>query len=557
MIVNKSMFPVQTGFGVISKMQDKFATLQMQLGTGDKASKLSEMGRDLPLSLSVRSRLGSIEGFSANIDTVNLRLSFLDKTMTRFDKMEGEARNAAIPGQYGTGGINMATLPSLSAARFDEIVTMLNEDVAGRYLFGGKNTDKPPLLTTDALLNGEGGKSGYTEVVRQRRIADGVDDGVVAASPGPPVIAPLAPGRLTIDGTTPGTVTLGEDGTAAHPFGFKLSTISTTAASTAVAITTPATVPKTFGIAFTGQPASGDNINVGLKLPDGTETQVKLTATSEVPPPPGTFLIDATPDQTAANYQTALGQALERTAKTDLRAASAFAAANDFFHEDGTAWVPTTSVPGGKPDGLAPNSTNFVQWYTGSQAPAGQSARQSVSAAIDDASRVNYGMQANESGFLGLIRSQAALAISTYPSEAEVRGDLESTRLAAMAQPEGPLRSSALAAYEGKVQASYRLSTGFFDGMATRQQSELSEGQNSEAGSIEIITMDIGIAMKSLENATDRHKTYKSQLDNLLSDVETVSKEDVAMEILALQTRLQASYQTTSMVAKLSLVNFI
>ena len=31
MIVNKSMFPLQTGFGVISKMQDRFATLQMQL----------------------------------------------------------------------------------------------------------------------------------------------------------------------------------------------------------------------------------------------------------------------------------------------------------------------------------------------------------------------------------------------------------------------------------------------------------------------------------------------------------------------------------------------
>ena len=148
MIVNKSMYPLQTSFGVISKMQDKFATLQMQLGTGEKSSTLAGMGRDLPLSLSVRSRLDKIEGYSANIETVNLRLSFLDKTLTRFDKLEGEARNAAIQGQYGTGGINMATLPGLSKARFDEIVTMLNEDVAGRYLFGGTATDKAPLPDT-------------------------------------------------------------------------------------------------------------------------------------------------------------------------------------------------------------------------------------------------------------------------------------------------------------------------------------------------------------------------------------------------------------------------
>lgn len=57
MIVNKSMYPLKTGFGVIAKMQDQFATLQMQMGTGEKASTLAGMGRDLPLSLSVRSRL--------------------------------------------------------------------------------------------------------------------------------------------------------------------------------------------------------------------------------------------------------------------------------------------------------------------------------------------------------------------------------------------------------------------------------------------------------------------------------------------------------------------
>ncbi|SEP99094.1 Flagellin FlgL [Devosia sp. YR412] len=541
MIVNKSMFPLQTSFGVISKMQDKFATLQMQLGTGEKASKLSEMGSDLPMSLSVRSRLSAIEGFSGNIDTVNLRLSFLDKTMTRFDKMEGEARNAAIPGQYGTGGINMATLPSLSAARFDEIVTMLNEDVAGRYLFGGSVTDKPPLLDADTLLNGAGGKGGYNQVVDLRRSADGVNP-----------TAPDVAGRLNFAaGVDP--VTLQEDG--AHPFGFKLSTVSSTAATTAVTVTQPGTTaPRNISVDFIANPASGDSISIGLTLPDGTETQVKLTATTETPAPTGSYTIGATPADTALNFQTALGASLGRTGQTDLRAASAFAAANDFFHEDGVPQIPVTAPGDTKPTSLGSGAASIVQWYSGSDNP---NPRQSVSTAVDDSSRVNYGMQANESGFLRLIRSQAALAVSTYPSEEQVKADLEPVRVAAMAQPEGPLRTAALADYDKQVQEKYRLSTGFFDGMASRQQSELSESHNSEKGSIEIVTMDIGLAQKSLENATTRHTNYKAQLENLLSDIETVSKEDVAMEILALQTRLQASYQTTSMVSKLSLVNFI
>ena len=43
--------------------------------------------------------------------------------------------------------------------------------------------------------------------------------------------------------------------------------------------------------------------------------------------------------------------------------------------------------------------------------------------------------------------------------------------------------------------------------------------------------------------------SYKAQLDGMLEDIETVPKEDVAMEILALQTRLQASYQATSLIS--------
>ncbi|WDR03766.1 flagellin [Devosia algicola] len=87
--------------------------------------------------------------------------------------------------------------------------------------------------------------------------------------------------------------------------------------------------------------------------------------------------------------------------------------------------------------------------------------------------------------------------------------------------------------------------------------SELSESHNSEAGSIEIITMQMGVAHGALESASTRHSDYKSQLENLLSDTEGIDENKTAMSILALQTRLQASYQVTSMVSQLSLVNYL
>ncbi|MDB5612892.1 MAG: hypothetical protein JWQ22_545 [Devosia sp.] len=665
MIVNKSMFPVQTGFGVISKMQDKFATLQMQLGTGEKASKLSEMGRDLPLSLSVRSRLGSIEGFSANIDTVNLRLSFLDKTMTRLDKIEGEARNSAVQGQYGTNNINMATLPGLSYASLDELVTLLNSDVAGRYLFGGSNTDSAPLPETDVLLNGQGGKAGYNTVLGERKAADA----------GPSGMGRLMSSIGAIPNNT--TINLTEDGI--HPFGLKLSNVFSNAGSAvelgAVAASATA-VPQrgdTLTVKFSADPTQqmlpGQTITMGFVLPDGLETQLVMTAIApeDAPAAPGQFVVTNDPVANAASFQTALDSELKSVVDNEVGAASTFAAAKNFFNGPGepplrvsgdpatatsfkvatdadtimwykgqspavsagnlgrleisntavpvlpvltpptfthevklaqqapdsgdygfqisgisanTASMTTTppsgansavkvefsdtvlTVPGEKieftlkeppPSNVertvaltavngkagpgqftigangATTAKNFSNALdaamTGAAAAAEGNPRQSVTAQVDDSTRVNYGMQANESGFLSLVRTMAAMSVETYPPTTDPDQD--------------------------------KLNRSRFDAMAVRQQAAMSEAHNSEAGSIEIMTMELGVARGTLDNSAKRHTDYKAQLDNLLSDVETVSKEDVAMEILALQTRLQASYQTTSMVAKLSLVNFI
>ncbi len=650
MIVNKSMFPLQTGFGVISKMQDKFATLQMQLGTGVKAQTLSEMGRDLPVSLSVRSRLSTIAGYNASIDTVALRLSFFDNALTRFDKMEGEARNSAMQGQYGTGNINMATIPELSKARFDEIVTMLNSDIAGRYLFGGSVTDKAPLPTSNELLNGVGGRAGYQTVVTERKAADAGLSGL---------------GRLQtdIDALTPNVVTLAEDGV--HPFGFKLSTVSSTSGNVEVIQPEPGALPLgkqvtfTFGAAPDDQIQPNQTITLGFTLPDGTETQITLRATdaANATGAANEFVIGETEGETALAFQSALEATLSATADTELAAASTYAAAQNFFNGAGEPVLRVAGDPATSTSLRVATKTDTVMWYSGQspavsatgmgrlsasgagnvvslsenvpvspdhgfrisnagstsanaggvtstlsgdpatlsvtfgadaapgdrvtltltepggktrevtltavsgKAGAGQfslgatpgdtaanfqaaltrsvtqeaadaegNPRQSVNTTIEDSGRVNYGMQANESGYLRLIRTMAAMSVETYP---EVRNVTDPD--AADLKP-AKLR---------------------FDAMARRQQLELSEAHNTERGSIEIVTMELGVARASLQAASQRHTNYKTQLDNLLSDVETVSKEDVAMEIMALQTRLTASYQVTSMVSQLSLVNFL
>ena len=72
-----------------------------------------------------------------------------------------------------------------------------------------------------------------------------------------------------------------------------------------------------------------------------------------------------------------------------------------------------------------------------------------------------------------------------------------------------------------------------------------------------MLSVELGNAQANIASVGERQSGYQAQLGGLLEDIESVSKEEVAMEMLALQTRLQASYQATSLVASLSLVNYL
>jgi len=74
---------------------------------------------------------------------------------------------------------------------------------------------------------------------------------------------------------------------------------------------------------------------------------------------------------------------------------------------------------------------------------------------------------------------------------------------------------------------------------------------------VEDIETELASAQSTMAAATDRHKQTKATLADMLQQIEGVPPEQVAAKILALQTSLQASLQTTSLLHKMSLVNYI
>ena len=165
---------------------------------------------------------------------------------------------------------------------------------------------------------------------------------------------------------------------------------------------------------------------------------------------------------------------------------------------------------------LVNGSANTVAWYTGNSGPG--SALSSATAQIDTGITIQYGAQANESAIRSQLQSIAVYsAFTTSPT-----GTNSAAQIAALSQS-----------------------------IATNLTPQ--PGQQT----IEEIQSQFAAAQTVMTDTSARQAQSQTMLQNMVTNTETVSTQTVATEILALQTSLQASYQTTSMMSQLTLTKYL
>ncbi|WP_417582478.1 hypothetical protein [Pelagibacterium sp.] len=486
-IINKSLYPVSSTLSTITSMHKKLENLQLQLATGNRYNTLSEMGSDRVHDINLRGRLSRIEGYQSNILTVENRLSFYTNGLQRLDDIEGDARALAVPNAYGTDGINLTNARNQATNLLKETIDILNTDITGQFIFGGNKSDTKPVASFDEIMNGPNGFVRYT----QNRNSE--DMGTAAGNSG----------RLN-QALAGSTISLTEDGD--HDFGFKIASV--TATGTAISAASGPIDPafpdaeQEMTITAGSVAAVGDTVTVGVTFPHDRDTvrYFTFTATDTDPVPANGFAVGADADETAANLNAVIAGKLESLTKTDMRSSSTYAAADGFFNGIGEAQDPAASA-----------------WYRGQDS---NNPRQTVSANIDENTKTQYGVQANEKGFVELIKGLAVFSVSELsPLDAE--------------------------------------NAGRYDALVSIQRSRLSEDNNAQPGAIEVITMELGIASSTVNTVKERHSQYGAQLETMLAEIASAPREEVAMMLLTLQTQLQASYQATAMASQLTLVNFL
>jgi hypothetical protein len=358
-----------------------------------------------------------------------------------------------------------------------------------------------PADTAKHILDGEGARAGLRQVMNERLAAD---QGT----------GPNFRGRLLAPAAALSVVTLEEDGV--HPFGFKLASATTDFGAT---ITPDPGPPPSIEIDLGAvNPPEGGLVRVALTLPDGTTKEINLIATAEVPPPAGMFEIGATVDDTATNLAAALDSEIQQAAKVDLAAASAIQASDDFFAID--AGNPPQRVDGPPFDTATAmidgTAADTVFWYAGDA--AADDPRSTAIARIDETITVEYGARANENGLRQTVQNLAVFAAMTFSD----------------ADPDARARYFALAERVGTAL-------------------DQPEGVHSIAG----IQTEIAGASLSAGAAKERHADTQATLQGMIDDIENVSPEEVGVMLLALNTRLQATLQTTALLSQMTLLDYV
>ena len=165
---------------------------------------------------------------------------------------------------------------------------------------------------------------------------------------------------------------------------------------------------------------------------------------------------------------------------------------------------------------VAGTAANTVYWYTG-EAGTG-SARASATAHIDQSVTVQYGARAIEPAIRFQLQNIAAFAA---------------------------ISTSAASPYaSGQVSA-----------LSQRITSNLTPQPGQQT--IQEIQSNFATAQMTMKDAAARQTQTQGMLQNMVDQAENVPPDQVASLILSLQTSLQASYQTTSMLSQLSLVKYL
>lgn len=483
-------------------MRYELQDLQRQLASGRRSETYGGLGDQRVSSLTFRNQTGIADGYSSVIDLTAIRLKVMTQSTSELKTLTEKARSVMLQTRGTSGYPEITSAVQQIQAQFEQMITSLNNQHEGLYLYSGRTRDIKPVVDANTMMLGDGTNAGLRQVIDERRQAD---------------LGATGLGRMTT-ALVGATVTLSEDAVG-NPFGIKLVAGSAGGGMSNVTVTGPAGAPLAVDFAFTGQPLTGERLSVTVTLPDGKTTNLGFAVDTAGTADDTIFSLGATPAATAANLESAIISRLTSIGQGELRSASGLVAAQEFFSGSNTTPPPRVAGPPFNTSVAyaVPGARPTVIWYQGDD-DTSVAARDTQRSEVDSGTSVGLGARANEAAFRDSLVALGMFLADDYPpgfTSTQDRFDAASARAIQLFNSTG--------------------------------------GPNAilEANG------DFGLATAQVQAAKTRHQDRKEFLSGLLSEIESVKTEEVAVKLTSLQTQLEASYQITSRLSQLSLVNYL
>ncbi|MGU3329579.1 flagellin [Methylobacterium mesophilicum] len=519
-------------------LKNQLNDLSNQLSSGKVSQTYGGLGTGRSTALAAQATLSALDGYGAGITAAQTRTKLAVTSLTQVAKLGTDARTALNNGLQSIAA-NTTAGRSIALANLQTALDTLNQSAAGSYLFGGRDATTQPVLDADTILNGTTDSTtskkiaGLSDVILERVNAQ-VGSGKNGRLTQTPTPSPTNTATSVKIADEPNSATRGK-------FGFTLTGAPTVAGSGAItasftpaASTTPASASFTLGL--TAQPLVGDSVTFTLNMPDGTSTTLSLKATTSADTgSTSSFAIGSSLSETMNNLSATLNNALTGAASSTLAVKATADASTSFFTGSKNGGPLGTGV---MPQRIAYDASNSpvdyrdatpqdtVLWYQGENTynmtvnpPVPTPPLDTQSVQVSATGKVGTGARANDATIQKVLAGLATMAFAL------------------------PTASDA------NTSATYKAVVG--------KAGTLLSASDQTNPSVQDTVTQLSLASTRLSNASTTNTVTRTSLQNTLDGIEQAPTEEVVAKLLDVQNRLQASYQITSSLSKLSLVNYI
>lgn len=503
-------------FGTQSDIND----LTYQATTGIKARQYSGVASGSNLLVNLEQSLLRADTYRDNIATAKRRLQQQEQNTAQITDMATEFKKTLLSAANAENADDIP-LASLARSFFDQVASFLNQSQDERYIFGGTQTDRPPVASFDTI------RTNLRTEVSRGKVLDTTN---------------LAPEGMTINGNV---ATQGSPLRVAQVIDYFLQDSeynSLTGGKAAVPGQSPITPPYLTGATTTFNQA---NFNGQTGLGDlATNYHTAFTANApgagnyfdiQFVDGAGNVLGTVSPTNAAVNGQNLAGIATAIDGLAGVTASTVTDASGTrivFGHDGaapaGTVGVRVTNVTA---DAQALGITGGPnRQYLDFKSLFYQGTQVQNTARIEDGKDIDYGALANQSAYEKLLLAGFMLADGGGEGSGAI--DLNGT-----------------GAVGGSIDRATRIEA------AIKLVSDAIADNTEDA--LTTVRAQIGVSIKQLDNTVKRHDAYEIASEEVIVGIEGVDQAEVAVLLSQKRLVLETSYAAIASISQLSLAQYL